>query len=140
MSTSGSYLLERCGPDILQSAAPSLHSGQALTGCGKTPQHCHSEKPASGGAGSRCAAQVCAPACDWVWGEAQGAKPLRRGPFHGDDFLGAGILEHERRIVRREAEPGVPEARHLETLQAYDLLDFSARDRNAVHPTGPDLT
>jgi len=54
------------------------------------------------------------------------ATSSRFPPLHADHLLGAHILECERRVVRREAEPTAPIPRHLDALCAYDVLGFSA--------------
>src|SRR5579859_52029 len=68
-------------------------------------------------------------------GGALGAKRLRRGPIHGDDILGAGILQKQRRIVRRKSEPQSKVARHRKPFEAGHLLDLTVRNANPLDPS-----
>ncbi len=61
---------------------------------------------------------------------------LRLVPAHRDHFLGAGVLESERRVIRREAEPAAPIPRQLEALCPCDLLEFPARYSHPIDFSG----
>ena len=63
---------------------------------------------------------------------------LRRGPTHGNNFLGAGVFEHQGRVIRREAKPEAIDARYSQSLEARHLLLFSAGDGETLHCLIPE--